>query len=580
MRLLKLKTLAMALILAMPGANAAPLVGVMTLALNCPDRNTDPKCPNHVSQAQQQAQQQEQQRAKLQAQQQDQLRAKQLSSQQDQQRAKLQAQQQDQLRAKQMSSLQDQQRAKLQAAQQDQLRAQQLSSQQGHLRDNAQAPLDGRRLAADGRRSTPASPVAVGAATHVIPRGDPKSFDIRHKSPDGSQILISQKQLPDGTRKMTGFKQTEDSRNGTTTRIYSDGRSVTQGRDFERRKVGNGMDFVTNRNGLREAQLPDGRPVFKDRFISTRERDGREHQIIERTEYAHWANGRREHEERPRVHHYDVGRIHGEPVAEYRPSRFAPEEYRRYHSRFAVPVAVAAVALMAAGAYVAFDSPAASYNDPAALMGDMMISSGFEEGYAESIPDSAASVYDAPEAVALRSQMVVVQQQVNTSVQGDASLKDQLGGVDLQASSSQVQQAVGNAVPVQISEEVREQVRQQVRLSVAMHQNGHPLVLASVLASGYAKIYLFQTAQPLNVEGVSTGACFLNTGDLIGFSTLPAAESPVAEMKVIASGANSCRPGELVQIRLTDLQEMLNGFSERVEDNMNRVSACAASGRC
>jgi hypothetical protein len=51
-------------------------------------------------------------------------------------------------------------------------------------------------------------------------------------------------------------------------------------------------------------------------------------------------------------------------------------------------------------------------------------------------------------------------------------------------------------------------------------------------------------------------------------------------MKVIASGANSCRAGELVQVPLTDLQEMLNGFSERVEDNMKRISACAASGRC
>ena len=74
--------------------------------------------------------------------------------------------------------------------------------------------------------------------------------------------------------------------------------------------------------------------------------------------------------------------------------------------------------------------------------------------------------------------------------------------------------------------------------------------------------------------------CFLNTGDLIGFSKLPAGEGAFAEMKVVASGSSSCLPGEVVQVRLTDLQEMLNGFSERVEENMQRVSACAASGKC
>ena len=51
-------------------------------------------------------------------------------------------------------------------------------------------------------------------------------------------------------------------------------------------------------------------------------------------------------------------------------------------------------------------------------------------------------------------------------------------------------------------------------------------------------------------------------------------------MKVVASGSSSCLPGEVVLVRLTDLQEMLNGFSERVEENMKRVSACAASGKC
>jgi len=394
-------------------------------------------------------------------------------------------------------------------------------------------------------------------------------------------MVISQKLMPDGTKKVSGFQQTEDLRSGTTNRIYANGQRVTVGKDFERLSVGSGPAFVTKRNGLREAVLPDGRPAFQDRFASFRDRDGGERRVIERTHYAHWSHGRPHYVDRPFVRFYDVGHIHGAPVAYYRPARFGYVEYRPFYQRFAVPLALASVVTVGAVAAVAFASQDTSYDDPMALMGDMQIASGFEEGYGYLPPSGTTQFYETPEGVALRGQMAEVQQQVKVNVKGNPTLAQQLGEVDLQASSLQVQQEVGNAVPVQIPEEVRQQVRKQVRLSVAMHQNGRPLMLDDVLASGYAKIYLFQTAYPLNVGDLSAGGeCFLMPGDLIGFSSLPAANSPFAEMKVVASGANSCQTGGVVEVRLTDLQEMLNGFSERVEDNMKRVSACAPSGRC
>ena len=415
----------------------------------------------------------------------------------------------------------------------------------------------------------------------MVPRGDRSSFDIRHKNPDGSQIVISQKLMPDGTKKVSGFQQTEDLRRGTTNRVYADGHRVTVGKDYERLSMGSGPAFVTNRNGLREAVLPDGRPAFQDRFTSFRDRDGSERRVIERTHYARWSYGRPQYVDRPFIRLYDVGQIYGAPVAYYRPVRFAYAEYRPFYQRFAVPLVLASVVTVGAMAAVAFASQDTGYDDPMALMGDMQIASGFEEGYGYSPTYGATQDYDTPEAVALRSQMAEVQRQVKTSVKGDPSLAQQLGEVDLQASSLQVQQELGGAVPVQIPEEVRQQVRKQVRLSVAMHQNGRALALDDVLASGYAKISLCQTAHPLNVGDLSSGGeCFLTTGDLIGFSSMPAANSPFAEMKVVASGANSCQTGGVVEVRLTDLQEMLNGFSERVEDNMKRVSACAPSGRC
>ena len=437
-----------------------------------------------------------------------------------------------------------------------------------------------------GNRPPPTKPpVAVAPGTSVVPHGDRRSFDVRHTNPDGSRTVISHTTLPDGTQRFIGFKQSENPRDGSTTRSYSDGRRVVEGHDFVRSRVG-GVEFLARRDGLREATLRDGKPAFKDRFASVRERDGSEHRIIERTRYVHWANGRYEREQRPIVRRYGVGLIHGAAVAEYVPAPLAPAAYHGFHSRFLAPVLAAAV--VGTVAVVAFNSagssadPATSgYTDPAALMGDMQISSGFAEGYASAAPEDMDPVFAQPDAAMVRSEMAMVMQQVDRSVQGNAALGSQLQGVDLQGASKQLQQKPAyKPAPVQISEDVRQQVRKQVRLSVAMRQNGRPLLLSDVLTSGFAKVYLFQTAQPLNVTDLAGGECFLNTGDLIGFSTLPAADSDVAEMQVVASGPNSCLAGVVVQTRLVDLQEMLNGFSERVEDNMRRVAACSAAGRC
>ena len=142
-----------------------------------------------------------------------------------------------------------------------------------------------------------------------------------------------------------------------------------------------------------------------------------------------------------------------------------------------------------------------------------------------------------------------------------------------QQAQQQDQQRVQQEAQKQEQQRVKQQAQQQDQ------QRAQDVYKRQVLVYGYGRIYLFQIAQPLKVGTASAGReCFLNPGDLLGFASLPA--SPVAEMKVVASGANSCLPGELVQVHLTDLQGMLDGFSVRVKDNMTRVSACAAPGRC
>ncbi|SBT10258.1 conserved exported hypothetical protein [Candidatus Accumulibacter aalborgensis] len=326
---------------------------------------------------------------------------------------------------------------------------------------------------------------------------------------------------------------------------------------MQARSVGGGADFIAGYDGRRVLVLPDGRPILDDRFTSFRYRDGTNRRVIERARHERWRPGTPEYAAIP-VHQYTVVQTHGAPFA---------------------------------------------------LLGDLQIASGYRDVNAYLMPYGAAPVHDGPRSVARHGPVATTQPRKATppqkatqprkatqpqkatqprkatpprkssKVPGNTAPKKPLAWGDGQAASSKVQQAVLSAVPTQVSEDVRQQVRKQVRLSIAMHQNGRRLLLADVLVYGYGRIYLFQIAQPLKVGTASAGReCFLNPGDLLGFASLPA--SPVAEMKVVASGANSCLPGELVQVHLTDLQGMLDGFSVRVKDNMTRVSACAAPGRC
>ena len=72
-------------------------------------------------------------------------------------------------------------------------------------------------------------------------------------------------------------------------------------------------------------------------------------------------------------------------------------------------------------------------------------------------------------------------------------------------------------------------------------------------------------------------------GDLISFSQVPRENTEVddslevAQMKVIASRPGDCLANQVVEVNLGDLQEMLNAFSQRVENNMASLNSCSSS---
>jgi hypothetical protein len=122
-------------------------------------------------------------------------------------------------------------------------------------------------------------------------------------------------------------------------------------------------------------------------------------------------------------------------------------------------------------------------------------------------------------------------------------------------------------------------MRKQVRLSIAQHSNNHALTLSDVVHSGYARIYLFQVGSSLDaVSAIAGDHCELGSGDLLSIADQGFKDDrPTAQMKVVLARPGHCLTQDTVEVSLSDLQEMLNTFNERLESNIRKLDTCAAS---
>ena len=130
-----------------------------------------------------------------------------------------------------------------------------------------------------------------------------------------------------------------------------------------------------------------------------------------------------------------------------------------------------------------------------------------------------------------------------------------------------------------VPEDVRSQIHKQVRLSLAQHAREHPLTLIDIMQSGYSRIYLFQVAGAIDTASVITGdGCALGSGDLIAFTSLgDSQQRPTAQMKVVATRPGHCLSHDTVEVTVGDLQDMLNTFNQRLEENMRKLHSCVSA---
>lgn len=430
--------------------------------------------------------------------------------------------------------------------------------------------------------------VHIDRATDLRVTPGSRTVTAVRREPNGSQLFLESHVQQNGLRRMTAYRITRNASAGTMSRLYMDGRKVTVGRDFVLRSQPRHLTVVTRGNGLREASLPNGRPVFRDRFETVA--DARGHRAVVRTVYARVHDGRAWALRHPVTQVFHLVPFHGADLYVYQPWAPPVGFYEPFVAAIPAPLppVIACPACMDSGEVAFADAPE-PYTDPGAMLADNVIAGGIHDGVNGSQddvspPDAEDDANVPPVALGNSdpdpelAKMAVDSSQLETQL---ASTQAQ--DADLSGSSSPKRPAQSDAQhsgPVRVSSEVRDQVRKQVKYDVSLQKTGQPLSLDNVLQSKSPGNYIFQVSEMISTADISAGdECVLSTGDLIRFDQIPGESDPVARMRVITSKDGSCQAGTVVQIGLSDLQNMLNGFSQRLEmamrDTHNKVATTA-----
>ncbi|MBK9293423.1 MAG: hypothetical protein IPM57_03110 [Oligoflexia bacterium] len=121
-----------------------------------------------------------------------------------------------------------------------------------------------------------------------------------------------------------------------------------------------------------------------------------------------------------------------------------------------------------------------------------------------------------------------------------------------------------------ISEEIKAQLRFQVEQANLQFQKGDAVSLEQALQN---QNYIYPVDTNYQAVNVYSGqACNLSEGDFIRVSQQPSYYSDDVVMTVVASKPGSCTVGSQVAMDIDDLQEMLNSFSESVEDGLRELN--------
>ena len=421
---------------------------------------------------------------------------------------------------------------------------------------------------------------------------DARGISIEHRNADGSHLLANWHTLPNGQRELEAYKLTNDKRAGTQTRAYLDGRRIVSGKGFITESAPGRIAVTSYASGLKTAALPNGKPVFVDRFQNIQDKSGNSRQAIVRTVYYRVHDGKAMALRTPITETYIPVSYNGGTVYAYSPWAAPDGYYDPFFNKLSVALTLTSVCPDCDSGDVEisrgwFSSSTDEDDDPSGLMADAQISSGFQDGMngdAEDVGTDDGQVDpNAPETdlssatqdsqtVALQNQVDDLQNQVNSAESQNSDLRSQLATQE--SENSELESKADTSAPAQtptkkiaVPSDVREQMKKQVKAALALQKTQQSLSMADVVASAKAEKQLFQANKSLKVNRQSGGSCGLSTGDLLKFDQIPSDTDKTVSMKVVVSKPGNCAQNDIVQIEISDAQDMLNGFMQRLEAN-------------
>jgi hypothetical protein len=456
--------------------------------------------------------------------------------------------------------------------------------------------------------------LALSPTASLVAKPNHSGFTATKAISTGDSIVVDQHVGVGGQTQIIAYRKSVSANGGATTRVYTDGRESVETAKFHSSGQINGPQFVHYRSGLRAAYGPGGRPLYADTFVKRPPTGGsaRPQSWVQRTIYATTVDGAVQQLPMPIRRYYTLNRVAGYDTFVYQSQPYPPLVYAFLYAPLAFPIAVGPRCSICPSAGVLFAAPPSQYSDPVEILGDMQIAGAVTdqgvvpvaEATAEAEPppppaasddipppppptapaelQAATAQGDSTNLQTLKTQADELQSQAAERAKRDApppSSQDAEKSALVQTSAPVNVDALESTDLLPVPEAVRAQIHKQVRLSLAEQAHEHPLTLIDIMQSGYSRIYLFQVAAAIDTASVVSGdGCALGSGDLLAFTSLTDAQQrPSAQMKVVTARAGHCLSQDTVEISVGDLQEMLNTFNQRMEENIRKLHACAAT---
>ncbi len=411
------------------------------------------------------------------------------------------------------------------------------------------------------KKSAPAAPKSAphaGGATHGTPQSAGRTSGAGHATPNTAST----------THGVNGATTTRAANGSSTTKGANGKVTSYKGANGSEAKFGsNGKVKEVKANGMTIQHGPGGaRRVTTDRADHTRlvsEGHGRGyiqkpymyhgHAYVSRTYYRNGVAYNAYY----RPYYYNGVYLQGYAYPYYYPAAY----YGWAYNPWATPVAYGWGWGGAPwyGYYGGYFAPYAVYSAPSLWLTDYIIAASLTEAYQAGVAAGAA------------------QGETNAPARNDR------GGAHLVLASWSPNGVPGEAAPA-LTPEVKKAIADQVERDIeaeeaAAKAAGAADAPSAGLALDDGKPHIFVVDNSVEVTDNAGQSCNLTESDVLQLSSPPAnSTATAASMAVLASKGQDCAKGAIVQVQLTDLQEMKNHLLATMDKGLGELHSKAGTG--